>query len=347
MIRLVLLRLLESYFRHRWLYFLPIIIMAGMATYVFLDTKPVYISRGVLYVQKESLLSNLTSVRDDGFSWVTPADATVDEIDELLATDAFVSAVLQQTDLEANKKPDQDVDDLVDELRDALWVQTLGKNNLVLIGVAHEKPEITKQAIEAVTNSYLQWKINADREDSVAAQVFFVDLIEQRQAEVEEARTNMRTYLEQHPEPLRGERPDIEQLDISRLQSEIDLSENRLNDVLEKEENARLATNQAESDVRQTYFVIDAPKLPDQPELSLTDALVGPIILVVVGVILSLVAIIGSALIDRSFRFPIDVRHGLDLPVLAQVPDVRQKRRWWQRGKPEETIPGQAAQAAP
>ena len=45
-------------------------------------------------------------------------------------------------------------------------------------------------------------------------QVFFVDLIEQRQVEVEETRTNMRTYLEQHPEPLRGDRPDIEKLDI-------------------------------------------------------------------------------------------------------------------------------------
>ncbi len=338
MIRLVLLRLLESYFRHRWLYFLPIIIMAGIATYVFLDTKPVYISRGVLYVQKESLLSTLTTVRDDGFTWVTPADATVSEIEELLETDAFVSAVLQQTDIEANKKPDQDLDDLIDELRDSLWVQTLGKNNLVLIGVALEEPEVTKQAVDAVTNSYLQWKINADREDSVAAQVFFVDLIEQRKAGLDEARSAMRTYLEQHPQPLRGERPDIEKLEVSRLQSEMDLSEKRLNDVLEKEENARLATNQAESDVRQTYFVIDAPKLPDQPEISTSDALVGPIILVVVGIILSIVAIIGSSLIDRSFRFPIDVRHGIDLPVLAQVPDVRAKRRWWQRGNSEESV---------
>ena len=340
MIRLVLLRLLESYFRHRWLYFLPIIIMAGIATYVFLDTKPVYISRGVLYVQKESLLSSLTTVRDDGFTWVTPADATVSEIEELLETDAFVSAVLQQTDIEANKKPNQTLDDLIDELRDALWVQTLGKNNLVLIGVAFEKPEITKQAIEALTNSYLQWKINADREDSVAAQVFFVDLIEQRKVGLDEARSTMRAYLEQHPQPLRGERPDIEKLEVSRLQSEMDLSEKRLNDVLEKEENARLATNQAESDVRQTYFVIDAPKLPDKPEISTSDALVGPIILVVVGIILSIVAIVGSALIDRSFRFPIDVRHGIDLPVLAQVPDIREKRRWWQQGNSEEPVSG-------
>ena len=340
MIRLVILRLLESYFRHRWLYLLPIVLMAGMAVYVFMNTKPVYISRGVLYVQKESLLSSLNSIRDDGFSWVTPADATVDEIEELLETEAFVTAALEQTSLKSTMEPDKDLDDLVDELRETVWIQALGKNNLVLIGAAHENPETTKEVVEAVTNSYLQWKINTDREQSVAAQVFFVDLIEQRQAELEEARSQMKEFLNQHPEPLRGERPDTENLEISRLQSAIDLAEGRLNDVLKKEEDARLATIQAESDVGQTYFVIDAPKLPDQSEISTKDALVTPIILLVVGIIFTVVGIVGGALIDRSFRFPIDVRHGLDLPVLAQVPDVRAKRRLWQRA-PAEVIPEQ------
>ena len=39
---------------------------------------------------------------------------------------------------------------------------------------------------------------------------------------------------------------------------------------------------------------------------------------------------IGGALIDRSFRFPLDIRYGLDLPVLAQVPNANLKPKpWW------------------
>lgn len=322
MIRLVLLRLLESYFRHPFLYLLPILLMIGAGGYVFVNTEAVYISKGVLYVQKESLLSTLTSVRDDGFSWVTPADATVDEFKELLETDAFVIAAMEETEWESTRMPDESFDDVVDKLRDAVWVEALGKNNLVLIGATHDTPQIAQQSVEAVTNTYLQWKINADRQDSVAAQLFLVDLIEEHQAQVEEARAAMRAYLEEHPEPLRGNRPDTEELDISDLQSALDLAESRLNEALKKEENARLATNQAESDVGQTYLVIDPPTLPDKPDLSTAEALTGPITLVVVGTIFSILGVIGAALIDRTFRFPIDVRHGLDLPVLAQVPQV-------------------------
>jgi hypothetical protein len=48
----------------------------------------------------------------------------------------------------------------------------------------------------------------------------------------------------------------------------------------------------------------------------------GPAIFVVVGIILTIVCIIGGALLDRSFRFPLDVLTSLDLPVLALVPDI-------------------------
>lgn len=329
MVRLVLLRLLESYFRHRWLYLLPIVMMMGVGGLVFSTATPSYMARSVIYVQKESLLSTLTSIRNDGFSWVTPADATRDEFNELLETDAFIRAILQQTDLE-EELGEKKVDDVIDEMRDAIWVQTLGKNNLVMVGAAHENPTVTKQAVEATIDSYIQWKINGEREQSAAAQGFFAQQIEQHQKELEEAKEAMRLYLQDHPEPIRGDRPEVEQLEIAILQEAINLADKRFSSNLDKEQNAILVTTQAESDVRQTYLVIDAATLPDEPETGLRDALMNALIFVVVGVVLSVVGIIGGALLDSSFRFPLDIRHGLDLPVLAQVPNANLKTKpWW------------------
>ena len=42
MLRLINLRLLESYFRHRWLYLLPIVIMVGVAAYYFTTAERLY-----------------------------------------------------------------------------------------------------------------------------------------------------------------------------------------------------------------------------------------------------------------------------------------------------------------
>lgn len=329
MVRLVLLRLLESYFRHRWLYLLPILIMIGVGGVVFTTATPSYVASSVIYVQKESLLSSLTSIRNDGFSWVTPANATRDEFNELLETDAFIRAIVQQTDLE-NEVNEKKIDDLIDEMRNAIWVLTLGKNNLVMVGAAHEEPAITKQAVDATIDSFIQWKINGEREQSAAAQGFFAQQIAEDQKELEEAKDAMRLYLQDHAEPIRGNRPEIERLEIANLQAAINLADKRFSSDLEKEQNAILVTTQAESDVRQTYLVIDAATLPDEPSTGKKDALMSALIFVVVGVVLSVVGIIGGALIDGTFRFPLDIRHGLDLPVLAQVPNANLKSKpWW------------------
>jgi hypothetical protein len=47
------------------------------------------------------------------------------------------------------------------------------------------------------------------------------------------------------------------------------------------------------------------------------------VVFVVVGVILAAIAIVGGAVLDRSFRFPLDIEYGLGLPVLSVVPDIR------------------------
>jgi hypothetical protein len=45
------------------------------------------------------------------------------------------------------------------------------------------------------------------------------------------------------------------------------------------------------------------------------------------GILLSVIGIAGTTILDRSYRFPLDVQHRLQLPVLAVIPDIipRQK----------------------
>lgn len=52
MVRLVLLRVLESYFRHRWLYLLPTVLMIGVGGMSFMNHTDEYIASSTFYVQK-------------------------------------------------------------------------------------------------------------------------------------------------------------------------------------------------------------------------------------------------------------------------------------------------------
>jgi uncharacterized protein (TIGR02284 family) len=320
MMRLVILRILETYYRHRWLYLLPILVltMAGIAAVLL--AKPNYISRGVLYVQKGSLLATLTSVRQDTITFITPAEQTAEEIMDLLETDAFVRAVVRQTNLEPEMaEGPRAVRQLMRDVRKAVWATDQGDNQ-VMVAAAYEDAETAHQLATATIETYMQWRINADRAESAAAQAFFTDLIVSYQADLDEARRELEAFLEAYPEPLRGVRPTTERVQLARLESAIELATTRYANALDKEEDARLATAQAESDVRQSYVVIDAPVLADEPERSMRELAIQIVIFMGAGLILTAAAIAGGTLLDRSFRFPVDVHHHLELPVLAQVP---------------------------
>lgn len=340
MFHLVVSRLLESYFRHRWIYLLPVILMTGLSAYfVIYKADPEYISQGVLYVQDESLLASLTAVGDNTTGWwTTPSQAISKQLSDLLQTDAFVRAIVSQTKLEAEmNKGDVVFSEIINQTRENIWVNTIGDNQ-ISINASDKTPELAYELVNATIESYLQWQINARRAESESAQVFFSELIKTYEEELSAAREDMRNFLRNNPAPIRGDRPGEEQLEIDRLQANIDLAATRYASALDKEENSRLAMAQIESDLRQTYFVLDAPKLPTESATSLKDTAIKAAIFVAVGCLLSGGGIVGAAILDRSFRLPIDVEHRLDLPVLAEIPDFAPpKKRFWQRKSLEES----------
>ncbi len=326
MIRLIVLRLLESTFRRWFLWLIPVVVMTAFAGVQFLTATPSYISRAAVYVNKKSLLASLTSIREDGFSWVTPAQATVDEFKELMNTDAFIRSVVQLTDLEEQMgQGTEAAAETLIEARSGVWVQTLGKN-LIMVGAAHEQAKVAQQLAAGTIEVYIQWKINTEREESTAALQFLENLAATYQADMEAAESELRAYLEAHPPPLRGDRPASEEIEIERLQRALDMAVGRYTKSLDDLEATQLAGAVAESKVRQTYLLLDAARLPHTPQSSKKSALMGAVIFVVVGVFLSGAGVVGAAMLDRSVRFPEDVRFALELPVLTVIPAREQPR---------------------
>jgi capsular polysaccharide biosynthesis protein len=322
MLHLVTLRLLETYFRHRWMYLIPVPILLAAAIVSFVTTKPSYLAHGTLWVERQSLLATLTSVRADGISWITPAEATVDEFDELLHTDSFVRAVIKQTDLETEmSKSLADQATLFEDVRKWVWVQTLG-NNVVTVNAAHEQGKLAQQLSTAAIEAYLTWRINNDRQDSLTAQSFFGDLITAYKKDLDKARAELQTYLEAHPDPVRGDRPSTEMLQIDKLQLAIKDAADRVQKAVDNQENSRLALVRAENDVRQKYLVVDQPVLPGDPEVSKKKLIMNMVIFGVVGLMLSVVVLVGATLLDKSLHFQVDVLHGLGLPMLASIPSI-------------------------
>jgi uncharacterized protein involved in exopolysaccharide biosynthesis len=203
-------------------------------------------------------------------------------------------------------------------VRKDVWAETQGANQVV-VSAAYENPNVAYQLAGAAIDNYIQWRINADRQESAAAQTFFGELVATYQTDLDAARAALEQYLTGHPAPLRGRRPETEELQIERLQADLDLAQTRYASVLEKEESTRLALAQAESVARQTYYLIDAPAPPTESAVSLRSQLLQAGVFLAAGLFFSLAAVIGGAILDQSFRFPHDAAQGLGLPVLASL----------------------------
>jgi hypothetical protein len=237
----------------------------------------------------------------------------------------------------------EQVRETIEQVREAVWTSSIGDNQ-VMVAASYEEPRLAFQLANATVNTFVQWKINADISESTAAHKFFADLTIRYKAEADQAREKLYDYLNAHPLPIKGERSAVETLEISKLQASLTTAEMRYTAALEKDENAQLAAAQAESNVRQSYVVIDAPLLPDRATLTRKDMVIQIIIFMLVGAILSAIGVTGGTLLDRTFRFPVDVFHGLNLKVLTMIPDItpvvekpkKSRRKWFTR---HERIP--------
>ncbi len=323
MYRTITLRILESYFRHRWLNLLPFFIMIAASGVYLAITKSNYVSQGMLYVNTPSLVKALDINTNSGTNiWSSPAQQTTDEINELMKTDAFVRAIIQKTDLEQEMTMGPvAVNELFISVRTKVKVVSLGSNQTE-ISANDEDPRVAYQLVNSLIDNYIQWKINSQKTDSQATLDFYTNLIAQYNTELDTAREDLKAYISAHPEPIQGGRPYLEQFEIDRLNNQVSLTQDRYTSALDNEESAKLALSQIESNARQTYITMDAPEIAVKPTLSLKALALNLGVFLALGVILSIGLVVGGMLMDKTLRFSVDVSQQLGLPVLAMIPDA-------------------------
>lgn len=350
--RSFLLRFFDILFGRFWLNILPIILLSA-ASIVYL-IQPLYVSYASIYIQRTTLLDSLIAVRirDEPFGGVqvvTVAQAMTNELNELIQTEAFARAVITKSELseELNSSPDA-LERVLALYRESLTIQVQG-DNLVEISVTADTPTLAQQFASATVETFRLWKVSRDVQDSQIAQSFFDEIIGPYQEELTLAEEDLLFYLERNPEPAVGARPIEEELQIARLTNAVITAENRLQEVLNKSESARLAAAQTERDVEQTYKVIDQPLVPVAPEPVAAKILLS-LVFPVVGILLSLGIVLGRCAADQSLRNRLDVREQLELPVLAELrpvtppaPSSARSQRTPRVTSPDEPLPSPGA----
>lgn len=316
--RRILLNLLEAFFRRPWLYLLPIVLALAWGGASALSGEKEFRSIGTINATAESILGDLTQAANaPGFTFETPASVTSRHVNELLRTREFLQVVIQEMGLlTEGQRPDPL---LLDTVRKSVGAFADG-DNLVRIAATTEDPELSQRLAEATMNSYRQWIIDNDIAQSTEAEQFFVNLVEETEAELREAQQALNEYALAHPVDDELTRPLPQRIEIQSLQAVVDRAALQYQSALDKRDEARLASAQARTVVEQRLQVVDEPEVPFAPEPRLRKAVMTVGIFAVLGTMVSVALLVVAAMLDRTVRVPADVEVRLGVEVLAIVP---------------------------
>jgi len=221
------------------------------------------------------------------------------------------------------------VDDMVDaglltldEVRAAIGVYADGARLMKVVGT-NRRSDVAHLLAAGAIESY----IDSVRANEVSDATVAIDFLQQKLPEYEAAVTDVEqelaTWVAEHPDPRDGNRPIDQQVELEGLQDAVGLRRERLTGVETSIEQQELAVEQKEEEVRQRLEVIDPPQEPFAPQPTLKKMVITVGMALVLGCLLALGAVVIGTILDRTIRFPGDVKERLDTRVLAVVPKTR------------------------
>jgi uncharacterized protein involved in exopolysaccharide biosynthesis len=319
----VVRRLLETFFRRWWLYVLPVALFTAAGVAFSLSSGSGYQSAGVIDVSKGTLLSELTSIRGETFGFDTPAISTARTVNSLLRTDNFIEAIAKGAGV-TGALTRGELTAL--DIRQSIAVTPDGDNLLSIVATT-DNPDLSARLAQATIDSFMAYQVAGDVSESRAAEQFFENQLAAYKGELDAAQAALTEYAATHPGGPQAERPLDEQVEIERLKSVATQAQVTYAAAQGKSDEARLATEQATTDVGQRLRLIDTPVVPTAPQPRLMKSVVTAALFTIVGLLISFGAVVLGTTIDRTMRTADDVEVLLGLPVLTVVPETRSTRR--------------------
>jgi len=319
--RLFIGRLLETFFRRWWLYAIPAVLLMSLGVATVLGKGPTYRASGVIQVNRDSLLNQITSVRgQNSFGFDTPATYTARQFNTLLGTESFVESVIKNAGLTTAVKSGALTQDSV---RHSIWAAPNG-DELLVVNAASRDPELSYRLAGATMSSYLQWEIDNNVTQSQSAEQFFESLLVPYQQRLDDARSQLAKYVAAHPAAGGADtRPADEQVEIATLTEAVTRADDQLSTARASLNSARLANAQTTTDVSQRLRIVDEPAKPFAPEGHRRKDAMTLMMYMMLGALVSGSALVVGTLLDRSVRYSEEIEAHLDVAVLATVPNSR------------------------
>lgn len=311
-------RLLETFFRRRWMNMAPLAFCCALGLVTVVNQPEKYVSEGILSAAPDTLVANLSNLSLDNSFGTTPAAVASRRINEQLRSDDFALQLASRAGLQ----PSLDAGLIGPQFVRTRVVAVPDGENLLKVRATTEDPELSFRLATSAIDTFIDWVINDDVIESQTAQSFYEGIAANYLTSVDAAQAALDQYLSANPAPPFGSRPRAEESEIAQLNAELDRATGRYTAALANIEEAKLASELALLDVRQRLRVLDPPTTPTLPTAGLRAMVMTFGVFVALGAGLTLGLVTLTAFLDKTIRTAGDVRSRLGVDLAATIPAV-------------------------
>jgi hypothetical protein len=304
---------LEVLFRH-WVRFallcLGLPLIAGVAALFAFQGKD---GSAQLWVDTPSYIGNIQTA--SGWNqYLTPAQNTVDSLDQLIQTDTFYQKLGQGLIDSGTVNSWSQSNQVLGEVRGTLTATASG-SHLVSIKVECRSAPVCLEVLTTTIALHRDWLIQTEKQQADVASTFYTAQLQQAKQHQQAAIDAFNAYVASHPVPANSVQPPDPEFD--RLQSDVRQAQTQVNDLQDKLQSVQFSYNAA-SEIDQTALrVIDPPATSGGTFTAVTKKLA---IAIASGAALPGIAyLVFLGWIDRTTRNPKDIESRIGVPVVALI----------------------------
>ncbi len=341
----VMLRYLETFYRHRLVVIAPLVICMCVSLVLVALQPRTFAATAKIWVDRPLLTATVaTNI------YATPADEQTAVLQELLKTRSFCILAAARGTLPADLARAHALDarspvnralsfvqghgihgvvtpltqDQVDNL--VFQTITLGATvvasgpNIVTVTVQYADPAVAAATAQGIIDQYVDEVLGGQRSEAKAAVDFYSGQVAGARTELSAADTKVLNYLDAHPEQRAPTAiPDVS---LTQLKLDDDQARQRYQSLQTKLDDAELQSAIADQSTPNGFRLIDPPLIPQQPVSRLKLLLEGGGVGLLAGLMLSIVGLVGLTLADTSIRNAEDVELRTGLRLAGVVPRV-------------------------
>ncbi len=306
----------EILFRHRLRFLILIVLLPAELAVACIFLFPHQTASSALWVDTPAYIDISPAVQ--GWNqYLTPAQNTVDALDQLRGTDSFVNTLRSQLDATNSFKDSSERDSVMATVATDIIVTPNGSH---LVGLTYTCPRqpLCSDVLAATEQIYRQWLSDQQGAQAKVAIDFYTGQLADARTKLSADQTALSSYLAAHPDIKPSDAAILPQFDL--LSRNVDGDLLNVSDLQQKLDNVRL-TNAAVGQIDNTVLkVIDPPRTVGGRLNSLPRKQM--MIAAAAGLALAAGMLVFIAWSDRTVREARDLESLVRLPIVVSIPDL-------------------------